>query len=167
MVAPRFQKLGILVTSETWRCEAPQRGAVVGRRGSLGSDTPKETTGKPKCAFLSRLCLLLAHRGRQTQAPDLMSDFLGQATQARSKRPLVTLSGSRWVQSGHPPLAGIAAIRRIGCLADQCLGARRRSRSLRAWCRYPSTPCVVKSGKMTCNFWRSRRSPERHPNIFR
>ena len=44
-------------------------------------------------------------------------------------------------QFGRPPLAAIAAIRRIGCLAGQYLGARRRSRSLRAWCRYPSAPC--------------------------
>src|SRR5437868_15057384 len=46
-----------------------------------------------------------------------------------------TLIGSRWAQSRRLPLAGIGAIRRIGCLAGQYLGAKRRSRSLRAWCR--------------------------------
>src|SRR5580704_13665036 len=62
----------------------------------------------------------------------------------RSSTPFSTAStliGSRGAKSGHPPSAGIAAIRRIGCLAGQSLGARRRSRSRRAWCRYPSAPC--------------------------
>jgi len=44
----------------------------------------------------------------------------------------MTPTGSRWAKFGRPPLAGIAAIRRIGCLAGQYLGARQRSRSRRA-----------------------------------
>jgi hypothetical protein len=52
---------------------------------------------------------------------------------------LLTLSGSRWFQFGRPPLAGIAAIRWIGCLAGHYLGARRRNRFRLAKYRYPLT----------------------------
>jgi hypothetical protein len=66
---------------------------------------------------------------------------LGKSRSSRRavKVTRLTPSGSRWVQFGRPLLAGIAAIRWIGCLAGHYLGARRRNRFRLAKYRYPLT----------------------------
>src|SRR5712671_2869762 len=79
-------------------------------------------------------------RSRHRAMSDFESAFRGKAEDmvAASISPL-TLSGSRWVQFGRPALAGIAAVRWIGCLAGHYLGARRRNRFHLAKYRYPLT----------------------------